>query len=70
MAGAYIGDSETPRPPDLEDGDIDELRTGLRAVGDDPGQPWFAEDSHGTAEQRTKAFTDGYEDSLKACDLA
>jgi predicted metalloprotease len=70
MAGAYIAGSEEARLLDLEDGDIDEFRNGLLAVGDDPGQPWFAEDSHGTAQQRTKAFTGGYDDSLKACDLA
>jgi hypothetical protein len=38
----------------LPDGDIDELRRGLEAVGDDPGQPWFAK---------------GFEGSLEACDV-
>ena len=56
MAGAYIGDSVRGVQLNLEDGDLDELRAGLVAVGDDPGQPWFAEGSHGTAEQRTESF--------------
>jgi predicted metalloprotease len=50
MAGAYIGDSV--RDQQLQDGDIDELRTGLESVGDAPGQPWFAEGSHGSARCR------------------
>ncbi|MFE9206466.1 hypothetical protein [Micromonospora sp. NPDC007230] len=44
-------------------------REGLLAVGDDPDQPWFAEGSHGTAEQRTDSFFRGYENSLDACGL-
>jgi predicted metalloprotease len=69
MAGAYIGDSVRSGALDLQDGDLDELRTGLAAVGDDPDQPWFAPGSHGTAEQRTRSFFNGYENSLAACDL-
>jgi predicted metalloprotease len=69
MAGAYIGDSERARTLTLQDGDLDELRSGLFAVGDDPDQPWFEEGSHGTAEQRTESFFNGYERSLAACDL-
>ena len=53
MAGAYIGDSVRGGTLTLDAGDLDEFRDGLLAVGDDPGQPWFAEGSHGTAEQRT-----------------
>jgi len=41
----------------------------VAAVGDDPDQPWFAEGSHGTSEQRTDSFFRGYERSLAACDL-
>ncbi|MFY1692366.1 neutral zinc metallopeptidase [Plantactinospora sp. WMMB782] len=69
MAGAYLGDSVRSRALTIEDGDLDELAAGLRAVADDPGQPWFAEGAHGTAEQRTDAFFGGYERSLDACDL-
>jgi predicted metalloprotease len=69
MAGAYIGDSVRDKSLTLEDGDLDELRRGLLAVGDDPDQPWFAEGAHGTAEQRTDLFFGGYERSLAACGL-
>ena len=69
MAGAYIGDSVRSGALTLQDGDLDELRDGLFAVGDDPDQPWFAEGAHGTAEQRTEAFFNGYQRSLSSCDL-
>jgi predicted metalloprotease len=69
MAGAYIGDSVRSKALTLEEGDLDELRNGLIAVGDDPGQPWFAPEAHGTPEQRTQAFFNGYESSLGACAL-
>ena len=45
----------------LDEGDLEEFREGLPAVGDDPDQPWFAEGSHGTSEQRTDYFFRGYE---------
>jgi predicted metalloprotease len=70
MAGAYIGDSVRDKELSLQDGDLDELARGLEAVGDDPGQPWFAEGSHGTAQQRTQAFSNGFEDSLTPCNLS
>lgn len=69
MAGAYIGDNVRSRALTLDQGDLDEFRKGLLAVGDDPDQPWFAEGSHGTAEQRTDSFFRGYQDSLDACGL-
>ncbi|MDM4718913.1 neutral zinc metallopeptidase [Micromonospora sp. WMMA1363] len=69
MAGAFLGDSVRSKALRLDDGDLAEFREGLLAVGDDPNQPWFAEDSHGTAQQRTAAFFRGYEQSLDACDL-
>jgi uncharacterized protein len=69
LAGAYIGDSVKADRLTLEDGDLDELRQGLQAVGDDPGQPWFAEGSHGSPEQRTDSFFKGYEQSTRACDI-
>jgi predicted metalloprotease len=53
----------------LDDGDLEEFEQGLLAVGDDPDQPWFAPDAHGTAEQRTESFFKGYEGSLGACGL-
>jgi predicted metalloprotease len=70
MAGAYIGDSIRAKGLRLDDGDLDELRRGLFAVGDDPDQPWFAPGAHGTAEQRTEAFFSGYERSLDPCGLS
>jgi predicted metalloprotease len=70
LAGAYIGDSVRERELRLDDGDLDELRRGLFAVGDEPGQPWFAPDAHGTPEQRTEAFFSGYERSLDPCGLS
>jgi len=69
MAGAYIGDSVKDGRLKLDDGDLDEFQSGLLAVGDDPNIPWFAPGAHGTAEQRTQAFFDGYEKSVAACDL-
>ncbi|MFG2109457.1 neutral zinc metallopeptidase [Micromonospora chersina] len=69
MAGAYIGDNVRSGTLTLAEGDLDEFREGLLAVGDDPNQPWFAEGSHGTAEQRTDSFFRGYKNSLDACGL-
>ncbi|AEB45681.1 neutral zinc metallopeptidase [Micromonospora maris] len=69
MAGAYLGGSVEAGWLTLDDGDLDEFHEGLLAVGDDPGQPWFAEGSHGTPEQRAEAFFRGYERSLSACGL-
>ncbi|MEU7826386.1 neutral zinc metallopeptidase [Catellatospora sp. NPDC049133] len=70
MAGAYLGDSVRAGRLDLADGDLDEFRRGLLAVGDPEGQPWFAPESHGTVAQRTDAFFNGYEKSLAACGLS
>jgi predicted metalloprotease len=70
MAGAYIGDAERGGTLKLDDGDLEELAAGLEAVGDDPGQPWFAEGAHGSAKQRTSAFSNGYRKSLKPCDVS
>jgi uncharacterized protein len=69
MAGAFLGDSVRAGALKLEDGDLEEFREGLLAVGDDPSIPWFKPGAHGTAEQRTESFFRGYEDSLPACDL-
>lgn len=69
LAGATLGDSIRANRLSLEDGDIQELQDGLAAVADDPGQPWFAEGSHGSAEQRSTAFFGGYRRSIAACNL-
>lgn len=69
FAGAYLGDSVREGLLILDTGDLPEFRRGLIAVADDPDQPWFAEDAHGTAEQRTEAFFAGFERSLDACEF-
>ncbi|HEX2773905.1 MAG TPA: neutral zinc metallopeptidase [Micromonosporaceae bacterium] len=69
MAGAFLGDSVRAERLTLAEGDLEEFREGLLAVGDDPSIPWFQPGAHGTAEQRTEAFFRGYKDSLAACDL-
>lgn len=70
LAGAYLGGVIEAKVLTLEEGDLEEFREGLLAVGDQPGQPWFAEGAHGSAEQRTRAFFNGYERSLSACGLS
>ncbi|MEV6300435.1 neutral zinc metallopeptidase [Actinoplanes sp. NPDC051861] len=69
MAGAFIGDKVREDRLRMQDDDTRELADGLAAVGDDPGQPWFAEGAHGTAEQRMDFFAKGYENSLEECGL-
>ncbi|MEU4557732.1 neutral zinc metallopeptidase [Actinoplanes sp. NPDC023936] len=69
MAGAFIGDKAREGRLRMQDDDTRELADGLEAVGDQPGQPWFAEGSHGTAEQRMDAFAGGYQNSLESCGL-
>lgn len=70
MAGAYIGDLERDGRLRLDDGDTEELEHGLDVVADQPGQPWFADDAHGTADQRIEAFSSGYQDGLTPCELS
>ncbi|WP_433825332.1 neutral zinc metallopeptidase [Actinoplanes sp. CA-015351] len=69
MAGAFIGDKAREGRLLMADNDTQELADGLKSVGDEPGQPWFAEGSHGSAEQRMDAFAGGYEKSLESCGL-
>lgn len=69
FAGAYIGDSIKVGDFALEDGDLDELKSGLASVADPEDEPWFQEGAHGSAAERTGAFFDGYEQSLDACDM-
>lgn len=66
-AGASIGDQMRAGVLVLEDGDIAELKAGLRAVADPEGTPWFDPRAHGTAEQRIRYFGTGFDDSLDAC---
>ncbi len=69
MAGAYLNGSIQAGRLQVEDGDMEELQTGLLAVGDDPSQPWFAPNAHGTAQQRTDSFFNGYDRGLAVCDV-
>lgn len=66
-AGANLGDQIRAGALQIEEGDIDELRRGLRAVGDPEGTPWFDQRAHGTPEQRIEYFGRGFDDSLDAC---
>jgi hypothetical protein len=66
-AGAYLGDQIRVGRLKLEDGDIEELRAGLRSVADPEGTPWFDPRAHGTAEQRIDYFGRGLRNSLSAC---
>ena len=66
-AGAYLGDQIRAKVLRLQDGDIEELRAGLRAVADPAGTPWFNPAAHGTAEQRISYFGRGFQRSLGAC---
>ena len=69
MAGAFIGDKARQGVLTMQDDDTKELADGLAAVGDDPGQPWFAPGAHGTPQQRFDSFADGYRNSLDACGI-
>ncbi|MGI5244443.1 neutral zinc metallopeptidase [Dactylosporangium sp. CA-139066] len=69
FAGAVIGDSIRVGDLRLEQGDLDELKSGLISVGDPPGEPWFQEGAHGSPAQRTASFFSGYDTGLDACDL-
>lgn len=69
LAGAWMGDSVRSGRLLIEEGDAEELYAGLVAVSDDPGQPWFAPNAHGNAQQRTTAFFSGYRHSLPPCGL-
>lgn len=66
-AGAYLGDQIRAGVLTIEDGDIEELKAGLRAVADPEGTPWFDPRAHGTAEQRIRFFGRGFDDSVDAC---
>ncbi|SHN46222.1 neutral zinc metallopeptidase [Cryptosporangium aurantiacum] len=74
LSGAFIGDSVRSGTLELEDGDIEELTRGVRALGDpaqggDKFATWFAPGTHGTMDQRLDAFARGYRGSLDQCHL-
>ena len=52
----------------LDAGDLKEAELTLFKARDPAGTPWFAPGAHGTAQQRTRAFDQGYtSDSAKVC---
>lgn len=66
-AGAYLAGEIRSRALTLEDGDIAELKAGLRAVADPENTPWFDPQAHGTAEERITYFGRGFDGSLRSC---
>ena len=51
----------------LEAGDLDEATLAVFSARDLPGTDFTDPRAHGTGFERTRAFTDGYEDGPKAC---
>ena len=51
----------------LSEGDLDEATFAVFSARDVPGTPFTDPAAHGTGFERTRAFTDGYEDGPKAC---
>ncbi len=54
----------------LDDGDLDEATTALLSAADVRGTPFTDPRAHGTAFERIRAFTDGYESGPSACSPA
>jgi predicted metalloprotease len=54
----------------LEAGDLDEATFAVLAARDVPGTPFTDPRAHGTGFERTRAFSDGYEDGPRACSPA
>ena len=51
----------------LDAGDLDEATLAVFTARDLPGTDFTDPSAHGTGFERTRAFTDGYEDGPKAC---
>ena len=51
----------------LEAGDLDEATLAVFSARDLPGTDFTDPRAHGTGFERTRAFTDGYEDGPRAC---
>ena len=51
----------------LEAGDLDEATFAVFSARDVPGTPFTDPAAHGSGFERTRAFTDGYEDGPRAC---
>jgi predicted metalloprotease len=51
----------------LDAGDLDEATLAVFIARDVPGTPWTDPQAHGSGFQRTRAFGDGFEASVKDC---
>lgn len=51
----------------LEEGDLDEATLAVFSARDVPGTPFTDPQAHGSGFERTRAFTDGYENGPGAC---
>lgn len=67
LSGAYLAGEIDAGELRLEPGDVDELRAGLKVVGDPADVPWAAPGAHGSPEQREQAFAAGFDDGEDAC---
>jgi predicted metalloprotease len=67
LSGAYLAGEIEVGELQLDAGDLDELRSGLKEVGDPADVPWFTPGAHGTAAQREHAFTAGYDGGQDTC---
>ncbi|MFE3447584.1 neutral zinc metallopeptidase [Nonomuraea sp. NPDC059194] len=65
-AGAALAGLVKANVLNPEEGDDTELMANLEAAGD-PSDDWFRPDAHGTAQQRQRAFTNGYANGVGAC---
>ena len=65
FAGAWARD--TQEKGQLEAGDLDEATLAVFSARDLPGTDFTDPAAHGSGFERTRAFTDGYEDGPKAC---
>ena len=66
MAGVYSRNADQRHLLAL--GDLDEGAATLLRIGDDADEvSWYEDGAHGTAEERTFAFTQGFEQGLGVC---
>jgi predicted metalloprotease len=67
LSGASLGGAVRAGELRLEPGDIDELRKGLREVGDPQNVPWFDPNAHGSPAQRDTWFARGFDGGSSTC---
>jgi predicted metalloprotease len=68
LAGAYAIDAQ--RMGSLAAGDMSEAFTMIALSGDPSGVAWNDPRAHGTSDQRTDAFLNGYADGVAGCHLS